>query len=89
VGIDQFADHAAGVSRKLETTRSAEPVSRCSHQPGAMYTDTGCLRPVAPDRVCLTADSTAAELVGDLPLVDFLLTESFATQVDLHLPPHP
>jgi hypothetical protein len=54
-----------------------------------MYTDTGCLRPVAPDRVCLTADSTAAELVGDLPLVDFLLTESFATQVDLHLPPHP
>lgn len=43
----------------------------------------------APGRVCLVADSTAAELVGDLMLIDFLLAEGFATQVDLHLPPHP
>jgi hypothetical protein len=47
------------------------------------------LASTAPGRVCLIADSAAAELVSDLLLIDFLLTEGFATQVDLHLPPHP
>ena len=44
---------------------------------------------VAPTRVAIIADNAGTELVMDLALSDFLLTEELAAEVHLHLKPQP
>ena len=47
------------------------------------------LRDGAAGLVCVIADNTGRELLGDLALIDHLLRTGQAEQVELHLKPHP
>ncbi len=64
-----------------------------AHVPDLVVDDTAALTHHLAHRggglVCVIADNTGRELIGDLALIDHLLHTGRASQVELHLKPHP